>query len=258
MAKKKDGAEASASGKTKAQKSIIARQHGKKYAAAFAQVDAAKIYKLDEAFELICKIANAKFDETIDAAFSLGVDTKQGDQQVRGAIVLPHGTGKTLRIAVVAKGEKAAEAEKAGADVVGAEDLIERIQGGFLDFDKLIATPDMMVAISKVGKILGPRDLMPNPKLGTVTLNVTNAIQEQRKGKAEYRAEKAGIVHVKIGKKSFGATKLKENFLAVAGAVLRAKPPTSKGTYLKNITVAATMSPGIRLDVSDATANAAS
>ena len=184
------------------------------------------------------------------------MDTKQGDQQVRGAVVLPHGTGKKLRIAVVAKGEKAKEAESAGADVIGAEDLIEKIQGGFLDFDKLIATPDMMVAISKVGKILGPRDLMPNPKLGTVTVDVSRAINEQRKGKVEYRAEKAGLVHVKVGKKSFGSQKLKENFLAVAGAVIRSKPPTSKGTYLKAITIASTMGPGIMLDVSDATATA--
>ena len=250
MAKKKDAA-----GKPAAPKDPIAARHGKKYAAAFAQVDQSKTYKLDEAFELICKIAGAKFDETIDASFRLGVDTKQGDQQVRGAIVLPHGTGKTLRIAVVAKGEKAKEADAAGADVVGSDDLIERIQGGFLDFDKLIATPDMMVAISKVGKILGPRDLMPNPKLGTVTLDVTRAIQEQRKGKAEYRAEKAGIVHVKVGKKSFGAQKLKENFLAVAGAILRAKPPTSKGTYLRSITLASTMGPGVTVDVSDATSS---
>jgi large subunit ribosomal protein L1 len=166
--------------------------------------------------------------------------------------VLPHGTGKKLKIAVVAKGEKAKEAEAAGADIVGSDDLIEKIQGGFLDFDKLIATPDMMVAISKVGKILGPRDLMPNPKLGTVTLDVAKAINEQRKGKVEYRAEKAGIVHVKVGKKSFGAQKLKENFLAVAGAVMRSKPPTSKGTYLKAITIASTMGPGIKLDVATA------
>ena len=253
MAKKKAAAEGAATVK----KDPIARQHGKKYAAAFAQIDHNKTYKLDEAFELVCKIAGAKFDETVDAAFALGVDTKQGDQQVRGAIVLPHGTGKKLRIAVVAKGEKAKEADAAGADVIGAEDLIERIQGGFLDFDKLIATPDMMVAISKVGKILGPRDLMPNPKLGTVTLDVTRAVQEQRKGKAEYRAEKAGIVHCKVGKKSFGAQKLKENFLAVAGAILRAKPPTSKGTYLKSITISTTMGPGITVDISDTSSGAA-
>jgi large subunit ribosomal protein L1 len=256
MAKKKEaaagGTEQGTATKNNAPRDPIVARHGKKYAAALKQVDLEKNYSLDEAFELVCKIANAKFDETIDAAFRLGVDTKQGDQQVRGAIGLPHGTGKTLRIAVVAKGDKAKEAEAAGADIVGAEDLIERIQGGFLDFDKLIATPDMMVAISKVGKILGPRDLMPNPKLGTVTVDVTKAISEQRKGKVEYRAEKAGIVHVKIGKKSFGAQKLKENFLAVSGAIMRAKPPTSKGTYLRSITIAATMSPGINLEVSEA------
>ena len=251
MAKKKDGAEKSAT-----PKDPLAVKHGKKYASAAAQVDKEKSYKMDEAFDLLCKIPGAKFDETIDAAFRLGVDTKQGDQQVRGALVLPHGTGKTLKIAVVAKGDKAKEAEAAGADIVGADDLIERIQGGFLDFDKLIATPDMMVAISKVGKILGPRDLMPNPKLGTVTLDVTKAINEQRKGKVEYRAEKAGIVHVKVGKKSFGAQKLKDNFNAVIGAILRAKPPTSKGTYLQGITIAATMSPGIKLDVADASSGA--
>lgn len=252
MAKKKaEGAESSAT-----PKNPLAKKHGKKYAAASEQVDLNKAYDLEEAFNLICKLPAAKFDETVDAAFRLGVDTKQGDQQVRGALVLPHGTGKTLRIAVVAKGDKAKEAEAAGADIVGSDDLITRIQGGFLDFDKLIATPDMMVAISKVGKILGPRDLMPNPKLGTVTVDVTKAVNEQRKGKVEYRAEKAGIVHVKVGKKSFGAQKLKENFLAIAGAILRAKPPTSKGTYMQSITIAATMSPGIKLDVSDATAGA--
>jgi len=249
MAKKKEGAE-------KAPKNPITARYGKRYAAAHAMVDSSKSYKLDEAFDLICKLSSAKFDETVDVAFNLGVDTKQGDQQVRGAVVLPHGTGKKLKIAVVAKGEKAKEAEAAGADIVGSDDLIEKIQGGFLDFDKLIATPDMMVAISKVGKILGPRDLMPNPKLGTVTVDVSRAINEQRKGKVEYRAEKAGIVHVKVGKKSFGAQKLKENFLAVVGAVLRSKPPTSKGTYLQAMTLASTMGPGIKLDVSDASAGA--
>jgi large subunit ribosomal protein L1 len=248
MAKKK------AEGAPSTPKDPVTARYGKRYAAALAQVDVNKIYKLEEAFDLLCKLSGAKFDETVDAAFNLGVDTKQGDQQVRGAVVLPHGTGKKLRIAVVAKGDKAKEAEAAGADIVGSDDLIEKIQGGFLDFDKLIATPDMMVAISKVGKILGPRDLMPNPKLGTVTVDVARAINEQRKGKVEYRAEKAGIVHVKVGKKSFGAQKLKENFLAVAGAVIRSKPPTSKGTYLQAITIASTMSPGIRVDVSDASA----
>ena len=243
--------------KKRVNKDFITRAHGKKYAASATQVDATKEYALNEAFEVLCKMPSAKFDETVDAAFRLGVDTKQGDQQVRGAIVLPHGTGKTLRIAVVAKGDKAKEADAAGADIVGAEDLIEKIAGGFLEFDKLIATPDMMVAISKVGKILGPRDLMPNPKLGTVTLDVNKAIQEQRKGKVDYRAEKAGIVHVKIGKKSFGPQKLKENFIAITGALLRAKPPTSKGTYMRAITVSSTMSPGVRLSVADASTSAA-
>lgn len=262
MAKKaeKASSEEGKSKKTKVRvkKDAMTRAYGKKYAQAFAQVDREKTYKLDEAFELICKIANAKFDETIDAAYRLGVDTKQGDQQVRGAVGLPHGTGKTLRIAVVTKGEKAKEAEAAGADIVGAEDLIEKIQGGFLEFDKLIATPDMMVAISKVGKILGPRDLMPNPKLGTVTVDVKKAIAEQRKGKVEYRAEKSGIVHVKIGKKSFGAQKLKENFLAVTSAILKAKPATSKGTYMQGIYIAATMSPSVRIDVAESSASSVS
>jgi large subunit ribosomal protein L1 len=225
---------------------------GKKYRAAVTQVDRLKQYTLKEALDLACKLSFAKFDETIDVSFNLGVDTKQGDQQVRGAVVLPHGTGKSVRIAVVAKGDKAKEAVAAGADIVGADDLIERIQGGFLDFDKLIATPDMMVAISKVGKILGPKDLMPNPKLGTVTVDLAKAVSEQRKGKVEYRAEKAGIVHVKIGKKSFGPEKLQDNFGAVMSAVLRAKPQTSKGNYIRSVTLSSTMGPGIRLDISNA------
>jgi large subunit ribosomal protein L1 len=253
MAKKKEGAE-----KASFKKDPITKKHGKKYSAAFAQVDTTQSYSAADAFELVCKIAGAKFDETVDAAFVLGVDTKQGDQQVRGAVVLPHGTGKALKIAVVAKGDKAKEAEAAGADFVGADDLVAQIQGGFMGFDVLIATPDMMVALSKVAKVLGPRGLMPNPKLGTVTPDVAKAINEQKKGKVEYRAEKAGIVHVKIGKKSFGPQKLKENFMAVAGAVLRSKPPTSKGTYMKGITISATMSPGVRMDVSDAISGASS
>ncbi len=242
--------------KARVKKDEITLRHGKRFAASAAQVEAQKIYNLADAFETVVKAASAKFDETIDAAFKLGVDTKQGDQQVRGSVGLPHGTGKTLRIAVVAKGDKAKEAEAAGADIVGSDDLIERIQGGFLDFDKLIATPDMMVAISKVGKILGPRDLMPNPKLGTVTLDVTRAINEQRKGKVDYRAEKAGIVHVKFGKKSFGSQKLRENFLAVASAIIRAKPQTSKGVYLRGITISSTMGPGIKVDVTEVSSQA--
>src|SRR3954471_23354399 len=189
-------------------------KHGKKYCTALEKVETNKKYTVNEAFDLLPQVAYAKFDETVDVAFSLGVDPKHSDQMVRGAIVLPNGTGKTARIAVLAKGDKAKEAEAAGADVVGSDDLIEKIQGGWLEFDKMIATPDMMVAVSKVGKILGPRGLMPNPKLGTVTFEVAKAIKEQKLGKVEYRTEKTGIIHVAIGKKSFGPQKLQENFVA--------------------------------------------
>jgi large subunit ribosomal protein L1 len=228
-----------------------AGKHGKKYTDALAKIQIEKKYSIQEAFQLLPQVAYAKFDEAVDVAFNLGVDPKHADQMVRGALVLPHGIGKTVRIAVLAKGDKAREAEAAGADIVGADDLIEKISGGWLEFDKMIATPDMMVAVSKVGKILGPRGLMPNPKLGTVTFEVTKSIKEQKLGKIEYRTEKTGIVHVGIGKKSFGSDKLRENFLALAGAILKAKPPTSKGTYLKNITISTTMSPGISLDPAD-------
>jgi large subunit ribosomal protein L1 len=197
------------------------------------------------------EVAFAKFDETVDVAFKLGVDPKHADQMVRGALVLPHGIGKTVRVAVLAKGEKAKEAEAAGADVVGADDLIEKIAGGWMEFDKMIATPDMMIAVSKVGKILGPRGLMPNPKLGTVTFDVSKAVKEQKLGKMEYRTEKTGIIHVGIGKKSFGSQKLQDNFATLAAALIKAKPPTSKGVYLQNITISTTMSPGIALDASD-------
>lgn len=229
-------------------------KHGKKYSDAFAKVELGKRYSVEEAFKLLPDVAYAKFDETVDAAFSLGVDPKHAEQMVRGALVLPHGIGKTVRVAVLAKGDKAREAEAAGADVVGSDDLIEKIQGGWLEFDKMIATPDMMVAVSKVGKILGPRGLMPNPKLGTVTFEVAKAVKEQKLGKIEYRTEKAGIIHVPVGKKSFGPQKLKENFIALASAIIKAKPPTSKGVYLKNITVSSTMSPGILVDPLDAMA----
>lgn len=224
---------------------------GKKYAAALAKIQFGKVYSHAEGFKLLPEVTFAKFDETVDVAFNLGVDPKHADQMVRGALVLPHGTGKTLRVAVLAKGDKAREAEAAGADVVGAEDLIEKINGGWLDFDKMIATPDMMVALSKVAKILGPRGLMPNPKLGTVTVNVTNAIKEQKLGKVEYRTEKTGIIHCVIGKKSFGPQKLQENFNALAQAIVKAKPPTSKGTYMKRVTLSTTMSPGIPLDTNE-------
>ena len=228
-------------------------RHGKKYFAALAKVQTNKQYTVNEAFELLPQLSYAKFDESVDVAFGLGVDPKHSDQMVRGAVVLPHGTGKTARVAVLAKGDKAKEAEAAGADIVGSDDLIEKISGGWLEFDKMIATPDMMVAVSKVGKILGPRGLMPNPKLGTVTFDVSKAVKEQKLGKIEYRTEKAGIVHVVIGKKSFGAQKLRENFNTLVGTLLKAKPPTSKGTYMKTITISSTMSPGLAVDTADAT-----
>lgn len=232
----------------------LAQSRGKKYVAAFKLADRKNVHALDSGLDALLKSCFAKFDETIEVAFNLGVDPKHADQMIRGAMVLPHGLGKTARVAVMAKGDKAKEALAAGADIVGAEDLIEKIQAGVLDFDRLIATPDMMVQVSKVGKILGPRDLMPNPKLGTVTMDVAKAVGDQKKGKVEYRTEKTGIIHVRIGKKSFGAQKLKENFLAIAGTLMRAKPATSKGTYLKKVSLSATMSPVVILDVADVSA----
>ena len=186
--------------------------------------------------------------ETVNVAFRLGVDTRQADQQVRGATVLPNGVGKTVKVLVFAKGPKAQEAEGAGADYVGAEDYVAKIQEGWMDFDKVIATPDMMAVVSRVARVLGPRGLMPNPKLGTVTMDVAKAVEAERKGKVEFRAEKAGIVHVPIGKKSFGADKLKENLAAIADNILKLKPATSKGAYLRSVTVSASMSPGVALE----------
>ncbi len=225
----------------------------KRYKENFSSFDGTKKYTLEEAFAILEKFKGAKFDETINVAFRLGVDTKQSDQQVRGATLLPNGTGKKVRIAVFAKGDKAAEAEKAGADVVGADDLVTKINGGWMDFDKVIATPDMMPVVSKVAKVLGPRGLMPNPKTGTVTANIVQAISEERKGKVEFRAEKAGIVHAPIGKKSFGGDKLKQNLVALAESIVKAKPATSKGAYLRSITIAPTMGPGIRIETSQFT-----
>jgi large subunit ribosomal protein L1 len=222
----------------------MAKRHKKN----LALVTPGKRLSLDEALDILEKFQAPKFDETINVAFRLGIDTKQADQQVRGATVLPNGLGNKVRVLVFAKGPKAQEATTAGADYVGAEDLVEKINGGWTDFDKVIATPDMMVAVSKVGKILGPRGLMPNPKTGTVTMDVTKAINDERKGKVEFRAEKAGIVHTPIGKRSFGKQKLKENFMALADQIVKMKPVTSKGTYLKSITVSGAMSPGLRLE----------
>lgn len=215
-------------------------------------VDSTKKYSIDEAFETVVKTATAKFDESIDVAIQLGVDSKQGDQQVRGAISLPNGLGKTVRVLVFAKGPKEKEAKDAGADFVGSDDLVEKINGGWMEFDKAIATPDMMATVSKVAKVLGPRGLMPNPKVGTVTMAVGEAVSAEKRGKLSFRIDKAGIVHCGVGKKSMGAQKLKENFMALFAAVLKAKPATSKGVYLRKMAVSSTMGPGIALDVAQA------
>lgn len=225
---------------------------GKKLRAASTKVDKEKKYTLEEALKLATELSFAKFDESIDVAVNLGVDAKQSDQQVRAAVVLPHGVGKTTRVIAFAKGEKAKEAEAAGADFVGAEDLVQKINEGWLDFDKAVATPDMMVAISKVAKILGPRGLMPNPKLGTVAPDIAKAVREQKAGKVDFRTEKSGIVQCMIGKRSFGPQKLKENFDVFFATLLRLKPPTSKGVFIRKLSVSSTMGPGIQVDPSDA------
>lgn len=227
---------------------------GKKFTAAAKKVDASKKYSFAEGIKLAIETAPAKFDESIDIAVKLGIDPKQSDQQVRGAIALPHGLGKAVRVVVFAKGPKENEAKAAGADFVGADDLVEKINGGWLDFDKCIATPDMMATVSKVAKVLGPRGLMPNPKVGTVTMNVTEAVTAEKKGKLDFRVDKAGIVHASIGRKSMGAAKLKENFDAFINTVVKAKPATSKGVYLRSMYAASTMGPAIRLDANEAMA----
>jgi large subunit ribosomal protein L1 len=223
---------------------------GKRYEADRTKVDPQKRVSLDEALATLEKFGKAKFDETVDIAIRLGIDPKQTDQAVRGAVSLPHGIGKKVRVAVFAKGEKAKEAEAAGAETVGGDDLAEKVQGGWLDFDKAIATPDMMGVVGKLGKVLGPRGLMPNPKLGTVTFDVAKAVAEQKAGKVEFRIEKAAIIHAPVGKRSFGAAKLKDNILALLEAVNKAKPAAAKGTYLRSIALSSTMSPGIRIDAS--------
>jgi len=226
----------------------------KKFAASSALVDRNKRYPIAEGFQLLKKTVDAratKFDQTVDVAINLGVDPKHADQMVRGAVVLPHGTGAVVRVAVFAKGEKATEAEGAGADVVGGDDLAKRIEGGFLDFDTVIATPDMMGVVGRLGKVLGPRGLMPNPKVGTVTMDVKKAVADAKGGKVEFRAEKAGIVHVKMGKSSFAADKLEANFNTLVDLVMKLKPATAKGVYLKGIAVSTTMGPGIKLDTTE-------
>ncbi|HET6921805.1 MAG TPA: 50S ribosomal protein L1 [Anaeromyxobacteraceae bacterium] len=227
---------------------------GKKFKAVSAKVDRVKRYKVDEAMKLVKETAVRKFDESVDAAINLGVDPKHADQVVRGAVVLPHGMGKTLKVAVFAKGDKAREAQEAGADLVGAEDLAAKIQEGFMDFDKIIAAPDMMGVVGRLGKILGPRGLMPNPKVGTVTQDLARAVKEQKAGKVEFRVEKAGIVHVPFGKASFPTEKLRENFNAIMEVIFKARPQTAKGVYLKNVTVSTTMGPGIKVDTQEITA----
>ena len=223
-------------------------KRGKKYLEANKKVDRAKRYTVEEACALIPEMKIAKFDESVDAAVRLGVNPKYADQMVRGACVMPHGTGKSIRVAVFAKGDKAKEAEASGADVIGAEDLVEKIQGGFLEFDATVATPDMMGMVGKLGRILGTRGLMPNPKVGTVTFEVAKAVKELKAGRVEFRVEKAGIVHAPIGRVSFGADKLKDNLMALMELLLKLKPTTAKGTYVRSIAISTTMGPSIRLD----------
>ena len=226
----------------------------KKYTQAVAKIDRTKLYDSKEALDLVAEIATAKFDETVEAHIKLGVDGRHADQQVRGAIVLPHGTGKTKKVLVFAKGEKAAEAQAAGADFVGAEDLVQKIQKeNWFDFDVVVATPDMMGVVGRLGRVLGPKGLMPNPKSGTVTFDVTKAIEEIKAGKVEYRLDKNNIVHVPVGKVSFGGEKLAENFATLMSAIVKAKPASAKGTYLRSITVASTMGPGVKINAAKIT-----
>jgi large subunit ribosomal protein L1 len=222
---------------------------GKRLKNAYAELDRNKFYSLDEAVSLIKARATAKFDETIEVSLNLGIDPRHADQMVRGVVDLPNGTGKTVRVAVFAKGAKADEARAAGADVVGAEDLAEEIQGGKMDFDRCIATPDMMGLVGRLGKVLGPRGLMPNPKLGTVTQNVAEAVKAAKGGQVQFRAEKAGIVHAGIGKASFTEQALVENLKSIIDAISRAKPTGAKGTYLQKVSVSSTMGPGVKLDL---------
>jgi large subunit ribosomal protein L1 len=227
---------------------------GKKYLEAVKLVDRSQAYTIAEAVELAKKTSTVKFDATVEAAFRLGVDPKKADQQIRGAVVLPNGTGKTQRVLVFAKGEKAKEAETAGADYVGDAEFINKIQQGWFEFDVIVATPDMMGEVGKLGRTLGPKGLMPNPKTGTVTFDVTRAVNEIKAGKVEYRVDKAGNIHVPIGKSSFENEKLVENFKTIFDTMLKVKPSAAKGTYMKNVTVASTMGPGVKVDPSSVSA----
>jgi large subunit ribosomal protein L1 len=223
-------------------------RRGKRIIAAKAKVEPTKRYTLKEATEIIVSMVGAKFDETVDAAVRLGVNPAHADQMVRGSVVLPNGLGKTVRVLVFAKGDKEKEALEAGADLVGNDEIIEKIKGGWLDFDRVIATPDMMGSVGKIAKILGPRGLMPNPKVGTVTFDLANAVKELKAGKVEFRVEKAGIVHSPVGKVSFGAEKLSENVNALLETIIKLKPASSKGTYIKSIAISSTMGAGVRID----------
>lgn len=225
------------------------KKEGKRIRAARAKVQAGKFYSLEEGCAVVASTASAKFDETVEVAVRLGVDPKKADQNVRGSIALPHGLGKNVRVLVFAKGDKAQEAQAAGADFVGGDDLVEKIKGGFFDFDSVIATPDMMAQVGKVGKLLGPRGLMPSPKVGTVTFDVADTVKSVKSGRAEYRVDKAGIVHASVGKASFGAAKIMENAQALFQALNRAKPSSSKGVYLQSVSMSLTMGPGVALDV---------
>ena len=223
-------------------------KHGKKYNESAKLVDSTKVYESTEALDLVCKTAKAKFDETVELHIRLGVDSRHADQQVRGAVVLPNGTGKTVRTLVFCKPEKEAEAKAAGADYVADNDTVTKIQGGWMDFEVVIATPDMMGVVGRIGKVLGPRGLMPNPKAGTVTPDVAKAVQEAKAGKIEYRLDKSNIIHCPIGKASFGSSKLEENFNALMEAVAKAKPAAAKGQYIKSCTVSSTMGPGVKVN----------
>jgi large subunit ribosomal protein L1 len=229
----------------------MARKQSKRTTTMREQVDRSTRVSLDDACALVKKTATAKFDETVDVAVRLGVNPRHADQMVRGAVVLPHGTGQSVRVAVFAKGDKAEEARAAGADVVGDNDLVEQVTGGFMDFDRVIASPDMMGQVGKLGRILGPRGLMPNPKVGTVTPNIAAAVREAKAGKIQYRVDKAGIVHARVGKASFTPDKISENARALISQLMRQKPSTAKGAYLRSITVSSTMGPGVRVDVNE-------
>lgn len=228
------------------------KKPSKRYAEASAKVDKTKVYSSEEAIKLAKETKSAKFDETVDLAFRLGVDPRHADQMIRGALALPAGTGKSVRVVAITSGSKVDEATAAGADHAGGDDIITKIAGGWLDFDRVIASPDMMSKLGKVARLLGPRGLMPNPKLGTVTTDIAAAVKEQKAGKVEYRTEKTGIIHVPIGKTSFTAEQLKANYTAVVGAIVKAKPASAKGTYIKSLTLSTTMGPGIKIDTVEA------